>query len=232
MRTGELPEVRALPLFATMAEGACDDMLQGASLQSFPTHVDLIVEGGSADFLHVVVDGCVELFATANGRESTMAMVRPVGTFILAAVVRDAPYLMSARTCSRSRILMVPAENVRATFENDAHFARAIVRELAACYRTLVKAHKEVKLRSAVERLANRLLRYDTDQGGTGSVVLPCDKRTLASMLTMTPENLSRAFNTLGPYGVVVKGATIKLTDIKALTALAKPDRLIDDRAV
>ena len=45
----------------------------------------------------------------------------------------------------------------------------------------------------------------------------------------MTPENLSRAFNTLSPYGVVVNGAEIALTLMDDLKTLAKPTPLIDD---
>ena len=46
----------------------------------------------------------------------------------------------------------------------------------------------------------------------------------------MTPENLSRAFNTLKPYGVAVDGLTIRLDDVGSLETLAKPNTLIDDR--
>jgi CRP/FNR family transcriptional regulator, transcriptional activator FtrB len=120
---------------------------------------------------------------------------------------------------------------VRRAFQVDEAFARAIVLELASCYRNVVKEHKDIKLRTAVERLANRLIRYNVDQGETGALVLPYDKRTMASLLGMTPENLSRAFNTLKPYGVDVDGATIRLNDLKALSTLAKPNPLIDDRA-
>ena len=48
----------------------------------------------------------------------------------------------------------------------------------------------------------------------------------------MSAENLSRAFNTLKPYGVEVDGMTIHLTDFAALEVLAKPNPLIDDRTV
>ena len=44
----------------------------------------------------------------------------------------------------------------------------------------------------------------------------------------MTPENLSRAFNTLAPYGVEVDGAIVRLTDTHALEMLAKPTPLIE----
>ena len=204
--------------------------MQAAYLQVFPAQLELITEGDPADFLYVVIEGCVELFARSNGRESTMGMVRPVGSFILAAVLKDAVYLMSARTLKRSKVLMVPSSNIRGIFQKDEAFARAIVVELASCYRSVVKEHKDIKLRTAVERLANRLLRYHNDQGSDGSLNLPYDKRTLASLLGMTPENLSRAFNTLKPYGVAVDGLTIRLDDVGSLETLAKPNTLIDDR--
>lgn len=230
MRPDDLPQIRELPLFNTMREENFVSLTRAAYLQNFPPQVDLIHEGDPADFLYIVVEGAVELFARSNGREASMAIVRPVGTFILAAVIKDALYLMSARTTAKSRILMIPSENIRTIFEQDEAFARSIVEELASCYRSVVKDHKGLKLRSGVERLANRLIRFHKDQSANGSIELPYDKRTFASLLGMTPENLSRAFNTLKPYGVRVDGATVHLEDLGGLEALAKANPLIDDR--
>lgn len=231
MRADDLPRIRELPLFQSMKQANFEALTKAAYLQHFPPQVELIHEGDPADFLYIVVEGSVELLARSNGREATMAIVRPVGTFILAAVLRDAVYLMSARTAAKSRILMIPSENIRSVFEVDEAFARAIVIELASCYRAVVKDHKGLKLRSGVERLANRLIRFHQDQNANGSVELPYDKRTLASLMGMTPENLSRAFNTLKPYGVKVAGSTILLDDMDGLETLAKVNPLIDDRA-
>jgi CRP/FNR family transcriptional activator FtrB len=213
-----------------MEEEHFQALTNAAYLQHFPPQVELIHEGDPADFLYIVVEGAVELFAKSNDREASMAMVRPVGTFILAAVLKDAVYLMSARTTEKSRVLMIPSENIRNIFERDEAFARAIVVELASCYRSVVKDHKSLKLRTGVERLANRLIRFHNDQGANGSVELPYDKRTLASLMGMTPENLSRAFNTLKPYGVKVDGSRVYLHDLEGLTGLAKVNPLIDDR--
>ena len=55
------------------------------------------------------------------------------------------------------------------------------------------------------------------------------EKRALASLLGMTPENLSRAFHTLAPYGVEVEGSEIRLAKRRDLETLAKPNLLIDD---
>ncbi len=230
MRPDDLPEMRELEPFRSMDEESFAELMHAAFLQNFPAQVQLITEGDSSDFLFVVIEGCVELYAQANGREAILAMVRPVGSFILAAVMRDAVNLMSARTSQKSRILMIPAQNIRAAFEKDDAFARAIVIELAGYFRAVVKEYKSLRLRTAVERLANWLLKYHKDQGAAGEVELPYDKRTLSSILGMTPENLSRAFGTLKPYGVSVDGGRVMLSDVDALEVLAKPNVLIDDR--
>lgn len=229
MRSEDVPTVRALDLFATMSDDSFDRLIHGAFLQWFPPQVTLIEEGGSADFLHIVVEGLVELTAEGNGRETTMAIAAPVSAFILAAVLRDACYLMSARTLERSRVLMIPAERVREAMRRDAAFAQAIVRDLAGAFRTAVKSLKSHKLRTGVERLANWLLVAHDRQGATGRLSLPVEKRTLAALLGMTPENLSRAFATLQRHGVEVSGRQIALTGLDDLRAFARPHRLIDD---
>ncbi len=212
-----------------MEQANFEELMQVAYLQRFPPQVQLIHEGDTADFLHIVVEGTVELYAAANNRETTTAIIEPVATFILAAVLSDAAYLMSARTMTPARVLMVPSENIRTIFGRDAAFARSIVGELSTRYRDLVRSLKNQKLRTSVERLANYLLSEHKRQGGNGGLALKIDKRTLAALLGMTPENLSRAFGTLAPYGVAVNGSDIEFSKLEDLERLAKPTPLIDD---
>ena len=225
----DFSEVRALHLFADMTEESFRGLLRGAYVHNFPPQIELIEEGDLSDFLHIVLSGSVELFSSWNGRETSMATVHPVSTFILAATIRNAPYLMSARTLEKSRIALVPSQDVRAVFDTDVVFARAIVTELAQCYRSVVKNTKDLKLRTSLERLANYLLRHQSRAGGGAEFDLPVEKRRLASFLGMTPENLSRAFKGLQPYGVRVNGNRITIVDQSELQQLAKPDPLIDD---
>lgn len=230
MRSADLEIILNLPLFAGLATANFDELMQAAYLQFFPQHVQLIVEGDPADFLYIVVEGCVELFAETNGHKTTMELARPVSTFILAATLTDAVYLMSARTTEKSRLLMIPSEDIRIMMARDSGFAQSIATEQATAYRLMVRALKNQKLRSSVERLANYLLCEHADQGANGAITLTIDKRTLSALLGMTPENLSRAFGTLKPYGVDVDGAHISMNKTEDLETLAKPTPLIDDR--
>jgi len=227
MRPENRSQVKELSVFRNLSEEAFDRLLAGSFFQRFPAHVDLFVEGDPADFLHIVIDGCVELFSAWRDNETTMQIARPVSTFILAAVIKDAPYLMSARTLEPSNVLMIRSENIRELITADAGFGAAMVDELAACFRQVVKAQKNIKLRSGVERLANFLIALD--DAGDGLVTLPFEKKLLASLLGMSPENLSRAFATLKHYGVSVNGGAVTLSKRKDLEVLARPTALIDD---
>lgn len=228
MRQSDSDIIRALPLFRDMSDANFAALTSAAFLQRFPPHVNLITEGDLPDFLHFVVEGAVELYATHNGHETTLDIMQPVSTFILAAVIRDEVYLKSARTLTATQILMIPAQTVRDVFDRDAAFARAIVNELAERYRGLVRALKNEKLRTSAERLANWILREEARQGHTRTVALAMDKRTLASRLGMTPENLSRNLAQLTKYGVRSVGRDIVVDDPAALKNFAAPNTLID----
>ncbi|MGA8971288.1 MAG: helix-turn-helix domain-containing protein [Pseudolabrys sp.] len=229
MRDNDRKLIRALPLFRDMSEENFDELLRAAFLQRFPPHVMLLREGDLPDFLHIVVEGSVELFGAHDHHETTIDIIRPVTTFILAAVIRDAVYLKSARSLSPALILMIPAQTVRDVFGRDAAFARAIVNELAERYRSVVRALKNEKLRSSAERLANWILQTGSEQGNRRSIELTFDKRTLASRLGMTPENLSRNLSMLSKHGVRSSGRDIVIENPLALERFAKPNALIDD---
>jgi CRP/FNR family transcriptional regulator, transcriptional activator FtrB len=224
-------EVKRLDLFAEMQDDSFHRLMRGSFVQNFPPQIDLVTEGEPSDFLHVVLSGSVDLYAAWNGRETRMATLRPVSTFILAATIRNAPYLMSARTTEKSRVALIPSQGVREVFDVDPVFARSIVVELAQCYRSVIKTTKDLKLRTSLERLANHILRQHKAAGGVLEFELDTEKWRLASFLGMTPENLSRAFKSLQAYGVVVSGNRVSIEDPADLERFAKPSPLIDDHS-
>lgn len=229
MRPSDLDRVKALPLFSKTSPETFRDATAGAFLQRFPAGTTLLLEGDRVDFLYVLLGGTVELQGAWKEKETTLAVLRPVSTFILAAVVLDADALMSARTLERSEILMISGEALRRTMRQDPDFGFAIAQELSGCYRGLVRAVKNQKLRGGTERLANYLLTLRVRQGLNNTITLPHEKRILASLLGMTPENLSRAFAGLGSYGVIVNGPEVTLERPQALERLARPSPLIDN---
>lgn len=224
----DLARVRALPLFASASDATFSSLTGAASLQQVAAGANLIFEGDPVDFLFVLIDGAVELSGTWKDKETSLAVLTPVSTFILASVVLESPATMSARTLRPSDILMAPGAPLRRAMREDPAFGLAVTRELAGCYQGLVRAIKNQKLRGGVERLANYLLAHQARQGGGATVQLPHEKRLIASLLGMSPENLSRAFASLTEHGVIVEGPAVTLTRQAALERLARPDPLID----
>ncbi|MCZ0962350.1 helix-turn-helix domain-containing protein [Paracoccus benzoatiresistens] len=228
MHDHELREIRDLDLFRNMATPSFEALMQAAYSQDFPAELQLVRQGMRANFLHVLTAGRVELFAEWSDQQTTMAIVEPVTSFILAACLRDARHLMSARTLQPCKLVLIPAADVRAAFRRDPDFAVDAANELAAGYRSMVRHTKSLKLRSSRERLAAFLLRNADEHGGSRGFSLPYEKKLIASYLGMTPESLSRAFRALAEHGVHNQGARVTITDVEKLKALASPNALIE----
>ena len=207
MRADDIEEMKKLPFFKGIEPAICESVLQSSFLQRFPPHVILFNEGEPADFLHIVVDGQIELFSA----------------------LLDRIYLQSARVLTSAKVLMVPADVVRHFFDEVPAFARALAYEMAVAYRDVVRELKNQKLRTTLERLANWLLVRHKESGGKNSFELPFDKQTLASHLGLAPAVLSRSFAALAAYHVDVSGSTIRINDLSALKKLAHPSSTIDE---
>lgn len=229
MRQSDLDRIRTLKLFSEMSDETFDELMTAAYFQSFPSDVDLVTEGETADFLYIIVEGCVETYANWDGKETTLGFLGPVSSLILAATLVDGPFLKSARTVERSKIMLIPSSDVRRVFKEDANFARGVVKELSYRYRTMVKDTKNIKLRTTTQRLANYLLQQSVRLDGATTFSLPIEKQKLASFLGMTPENLSRSIKALHDHGVCVTGKQVTVSSLAKLTAYAKPSDLIDN---
>ncbi|MDH4989346.1 hypothetical protein QEZ48_00675 [Aquamicrobium lusatiense] len=64
MRDDEKSNLRRLPLFREMMTPTFDSLMQIAYAQSFPAQLELIRQDEYADFLHVIIEGSVELHAS------------------------------------------------------------------------------------------------------------------------------------------------------------------------
>ncbi|WP_315739582.1 MULTISPECIES: helix-turn-helix domain-containing protein [unclassified Bradyrhizobium] len=229
MRPDELAQLKTLPLFADLSEENLKRLLGAALLQQFPAGVRLAREGDQADFLHVLIGGLVEIYTEQDEAEWGISLLRPVSTFILAAVVVDQAYLNSARTLTESRVLLIPARDVRALFDEDIAFARIVAQELAYAYRASVKKLKGTLARSSIERLANWILAEAQREPGHANIVIPFDRGTLASHIGTTRENLSRSLAQLTSHGIRVRGREIVIDHKERLELFARPKPLIDD---
>jgi CRP/FNR family transcriptional activator FtrB len=217
-RNLDADRLRSIDLFKGMSDLHFQSLLKLASLRHVPARTLLFKEGGRPNILYLLIEGAVELFSEHNERRCTVAIISSVKPCVLASIWWD-HYPLSARTLQRSQLLLVPARLLHDLIETDVGFASGATRELAGECHGVVEHLKDYSLRTAPERVAQWMLRFDEDVGGGGQFTIPCDKRTLASYLGMAPEHLSRNLAALAPAGLAVRGRRVTLGNRAALAA-------------
>jgi CRP/FNR family transcriptional activator FtrB len=226
MRADDRALLRSTPLFSNLPAVAIDRLTYNAFVQNLPAGAMLFQQGDLPEFLYILLSGRVALTGkSGEGGEAVIEFFGRGDVFLAPAVVLDLPYLMSARVLADARILMIPAEHFRDILGREAALSGALVKELSRHWRMLVRQIKDLKLRSAPQRLAAYLL--DLSGGRGGAIELPEERRLLAGRLGMTPESLSRAFAQLQEEGVSGRGKKIVIADPEHLRRYCQFDGIL-----
>jgi CRP/FNR family transcriptional activator FtrB len=226
--------IRMAPLFEPLAP-AIQQRIEAITrvVSAGPDRV-LSHQGAMPEALHILLEGQVALSSTAaDGTTALVEVLHPIDHFVLASVLTQLPHLMTARTVTRSRLLEVDANALLKLVELEAALANTLLRSVSREFRAMVRQVRDLKLRTAAQRLGCYLLaRVKDAEAENAEFRLPFDKGLLAARLGCRQENLSRAFATLRAYGVETHGSRVILHDIPKLRALAVPDELSDPEAL
>lgn len=224
------PELEALPLFRALPAASRAELLQNAVLHAVAAGTVLFEQGEMPTFQHVVLAGSAHLLGrSSGGREVLIEVVEPPDSVIPAAVVTGSPYLMRARVPEPSRLLLIHAGVFRRAVLQEPLLAQEVIGSLAGQFRRLVRQIKNLKLRTATERVGCYLLALSRRQGTPHRAILPYEKNLIASELGITRESFSRALSALQAEGITVQGDTIAIRDAKHLGGACGLDPLIDD---
>jgi CRP/FNR family transcriptional activator FtrB len=198
-------------------------LTQDCCVRSYGRGAVLAREGAAADGVYLILSGRVALTAACDGAPGTVIATFGDGEmFVCAAAILQLPYLVAARTTAESRILCIPAGRFRTALELEPSLALMVNRMLALHWRVLVDHLRQIKLHSAIERLAHYLLRRCPDGEMRTSLQLADDRRTIAAELGMSPELLSRLFGQLRDHGIEARGRRVSIGSIAALKALCR----------
>lgn len=223
IRSDELDIVARAPLFSALPAEVRERLSAHARVTRVPRGTILFRQGDCAQMLHVLLEGQVGLQGSAGGPEGkepeqTVVEIMDAGeAFIFAAVLTGKPYLMGAVALSPCRLLELPREPLLADLRESPDLALAMLGSLARNFRTLVREVKDLKLKSASQRLALYLMSLTSRRRGTVIVRLPHNKSVIAARIGIRPETLSRAFAQLREHGVVVDGHTVAMADLSKL---------------
>jgi CRP/FNR family transcriptional regulator, transcriptional activator FtrB len=226
--------IATVPLFERLDEFLLAQIEAISQVVSAEPNVVLLQQGAMPEVLYVLLEGQVALSCTAaDGTAAVVDVLHPVDHFILASVLTRLPHMMAASTVTSCRLLAIEGDRLLDLVEREAALANTLLRSVSRDFRTMVCQVRDLKLRTATQRLGCYLLAQVKDSGlHQANLRLPFDKGLLAAQLGCRQENLSRAFATLRAYGVETHGARVILHDIPRLKALAVPDEPDDYQAL
>ncbi len=224
----EAEQVRSLDIFKNLSEDALNVLANVGYAQKLTPGTLLTNEGQLPIALYVPIQGIIELFSSHDDRETTLTLVRRGRSYSLGAIMAREPYMESSRSLVFSTVFSFPIEAVHNLIASDQSFASAMSDELISSTRRYLRELKNQKLRTSLERLAAWILKTDLINGNTGRFRIEFGKKTLASHLGMTPENLSRTFSFLKENGIQMSGREILIVRRPALEKIAKLSHMID----
>src|SRR5581483_69191 len=143
--TAEL--LRLSPLFASLDDRLIARVAAITREQWLPQDAEICRQGDPAQYLHVLLEGQVALWATApDESRAAVEVVRPPGYFVLATVLTDLPHLMTARAVSPVRLLMIETAGLQALVAHEVDLSNALLRAEAMNFRALVRQVQDLKL--------------------------------------------------------------------------------------
>jgi CRP/FNR family transcriptional activator FtrB len=220
--------LRAVPMFERLDPAVLAQVDAISEISILDPETELCRQGETPAALYFLLDGQIALTGSApDGSQALMEVLHPGSSFILAAVLTEQPYLMTAATITRARILTLRAPALRALARTEPTISLALLGAVARDYRAMVRQVRDLKLRTATQRLGCYLLALVAEPNAVSAQFrLPFDKVLLAGRLGCRHDSLSRAFALLREFGVETHGATVILHDVPRLRQYAMPDEL------
>lgn len=211
----------ALPLAQCAQPASLETLGRAAQLVHLPKGHTIFRRGDLPSGLYCVVSGSVKLLAqAAAGREKVIDIFGDGQLFGEIGLFIDGPYRSWAQTIGRCLLLYLPRGAVIEAIGNDLGLALHLLHEVSSRAQILIDALTAIVSRPAAGRVAAYLLDLSARGGERPRVVLPATKGAIASLLSLSPEALSRVLRRFHDEGLVeVSGRAVRLIDRRRLRA-------------
>ncbi|MDP2247875.1 MAG: Crp/Fnr family transcriptional regulator [Nitrosomonadales bacterium] len=180
----------------------------------------LFNRGDTALGLFLLVYGQVKLAVNSSqGTEKVIGIISPRESFGEAIIFLDQAFFpIYAQATMDSELLMIPKHVIFSLLERDITVSRKMLAGLSMRNRQLVQDIESVALLTCTQRLIGYLLQISSSADGKNQVTLPASKSTIASLLNLSPETLSRIMLKLQLQGLIeVHGKEITIIDTTGL---------------
>lgn len=219
--------LRKAPLFAGLGDEEFDEITAGVREIAVERGRALFSRGDPAHVFYVVIEGWVKVFrTTVAGEEAVIGIFTRGQSFAeIAALARDV-YPADGEAVTDARLVVVPVDRIVSGIARDPNLALTMLASVCRHVHRLVDEIEQVKGLSGIQRVAEFLIAQSPVAEGACTIRLPYEKTLIASKLGMKAESLSRVFQRLRAYGVVIKREMAVIDAVESLHDIIDQDRV------
>lgn len=216
-----------MPMLAGIDPASIARLAAGARLQKYDRRAPVFDRGSDPTGLFFVVSGGVKLIAMgADNRSRVVELFEPGRMFGEIGVFTGKRYRTWTEAIEVTTLVHADARTVLATVNDDHELTRRMLSSVAARMQRLIDSIGVASPATADVRVAAYLLELTgrTTTPPAPSLTLPASKGTIASLLNLSQESLSRTLRRLVDAGVLrVAGRKIRICDRDKLLKLIPP---------
>ena len=218
-----------IPSFSGLSERQIEELREIAVNRHFNKGQIIYSEGDNGDGFYVLVSGLVKIFKVSlEGKEHIMRVVGAGEPFGQVAVYAGRSFPANAQAIAKSRLLFFPRTAFIEMITKNPSLALSMLSVLSMRLREFTVHVENLALKEVPGRLAAYLIYLSNEQGGNDSFTLGISKGQLASLLSTSPETLSRILaQMVGKNLIEVIRRNITILDLGGLKELAEHGRSI-----
>lgn len=224
--TSDLEVVRRIDVFRGVKPLDFERLVAPAVVLTYRPEDTVFRQGDPATSFFMVVDGWIKLYhITASGKEAVIHVFTKGESIAQAVAFNSQCYPAAAEAVSEARIVRIPAAHVIKCIRDAPEIAIAMIASTSQHLHHLVEQVAQLKVQSAVQRVAEFLVSLCPPGKGPCTIALPYEKVLIAGKLGIKPESLSRAFATLRTAGIEVRDLKVIVRDVNVLRRVATGNR-------
>lgn len=182
-------------------------------------------QGDPPEGYYSILSGLAKSYReAADGREQILCLLGPGHQVGAMSVLSESPFPCHSSVLESGEFLFFPKAAFRDVVRTHHDLALQLLTGLASQCNVLANRIEDLSLHHAEERLGGYLLSLPVKASGPSGepqVRLPVSKTTLAAMLGLSRETLSRTFAAMQHRGLIaLDGRLIELLNIDALEGL------------
>ena len=222
----DLEIVRRINVFRGLKPLVFERLTAPAVTLTFKSGDTIFRQGDAAVSFFIVVDGWIKLYhITASGKQAVIYVFTKGESIAEAVAFTGQSYPAAAEAVSDVRVVRIPAAHIIKCIRDTPDIAFVMIASTSLHLHRLLEQVTQLKVQSAVQRLAEFLVSLCPPGKSSCMIALPYEKILIAGRLGITPKSLSRAFAKLKSAGVEVHDLQVIVHDIDVLRRVATGNR-------